>query len=57
LRIRLSIDRFEGDKNQVAVLLTDDGTQVNFPKALHPRDVKVGVSSMHQSGRRCPFSN
>jgi hypothetical protein len=39
---RLSIDRFEGDKKQVAVLLTDDGTQVNFPKALLPRGVKAG---------------
>jgi hypothetical protein len=27
--IRLSIDRFEGPKKQVAVLLTDDGTQFN----------------------------
>ena len=40
--IRLSIDRFEGDKKQFAVLLTDDGTQVNFPKALLPKGVKAG---------------
>ena len=38
----LSIDRFEGDKKQVAVLLTDDGTQINFPKALLPKGVKAG---------------
>jgi hypothetical protein len=36
LKLQLSIDRFEGDKNQVAVLLTDDGTQINIPKALIP---------------------
>ena len=42
LKSRLSIDRFEGDKKQVAVLLTDDGTQVNFPKALLPKGVKAG---------------
>jgi hypothetical protein len=39
---RLTIDRFEGGRKQVAVLLTDDGTQVNFPKALLPRGVKAG---------------
>ena len=42
MTIRLSIDRFEGDKKQLAVLLTDDGAQVNFPKALLPKGVKAG---------------
>jgi hypothetical protein len=42
LNLRLTIDRFEGDKNQVAVLLADDGSQVNFPKALLPKGVKAG---------------
>jgi hypothetical protein len=42
LKNRLSIDRFEGDKKQVAVLLTDDGTQLNFPKSLLPKGVKPG---------------
>ena len=42
MKSRLSIDRFEGDKKQVAVLLTDDGTQVNFPRALLPKGVKAG---------------
>jgi hypothetical protein len=32
--IRLSIDRFEGEKKQVAVLLAEDGAAVNSPKAL-----------------------
>jgi Protein of unknown function (DUF3006) len=40
--IHLSIDRFEGDKRQVAVLLTDDGTAINVPKALLPKGVKAG---------------
>jgi Protein of unknown function (DUF3006) len=42
LQLRLSIDRFEGDKKQVAVLLTNDGTQINFPKALLPKGSRAG---------------
>jgi hypothetical protein len=42
LKLRLTIDRFEGDRKQVAVLLADDGAQVNLPKALLPRGVKQG---------------
>lgn len=42
MKLQLSIDRFEGDKKQIAVLLADDGTQVNFPKALLPKGVKAG---------------
>ncbi len=40
--IRLSLDRFEGDKKQVAVLLTDDGTAINFPRALLPKGARIG---------------
>jgi hypothetical protein len=40
--IRLTIDRFEGDKKQVAVLLTDDGESINFPKVLLPKGSKAG---------------
>jgi hypothetical protein len=40
--IRLTIDRFEGDKKQVAVLLTDDGHQINFPQGLLPKGSKAG---------------
>jgi hypothetical protein len=40
--IRLSIDRFEGDKKLIAVLIADDGTAINFPKALLPKGVKAG---------------
>ena len=42
LKIHLSIDRFEGRKKEIAVLLTDDGTQINFPKRLLPKGVKAG---------------
>jgi hypothetical protein len=42
LVFRVSIDRFEGDKKQTAVLLTDDGTQINFPKPLLPKGSKAG---------------
>jgi hypothetical protein len=42
VKLSLSVDRFEGDRKQFAVLVTDDGTQVNFPKALLPRGTKVG---------------
>ena len=42
MKVRLSIDRFEGVRKQVAVLLTDDGTQINFPKPLLPKGSKAG---------------
>jgi hypothetical protein len=42
LNLHLTIDRFEGTRKQIAVLLTDDGTQINFPKKLLPKGVKAG---------------
>jgi hypothetical protein len=42
LKVHLTIDRFEGRKKEIAVLLTDDGTQINFPKRLLPKGVKAG---------------
>jgi hypothetical protein len=39
---RLSIDRFEGDRKEIAVLLLDDGTAINFPRRLLPRGAKPG---------------
>src|SRR5205823_5460424 len=40
--LRLTIDRFEGAKKQIAVLLTDDGDSINFPKALLPKGAQAG---------------
>ena len=42
MKLRLTIDRFEGDDKSIAVLLTEDGTSVNFPKGLLPRGAKAG---------------
>jgi hypothetical protein len=42
VKVRLAIDRFEGDKKQIVVLLTDDGTPINFPKGLLPKGLKAG---------------
>jgi hypothetical protein len=39
---RLSIDRFEGEKKQIAVLLAEDGTAIDFPRALLPKGAKPG---------------
>jgi hypothetical protein len=36
--IRLSIDCFERDKKQIAVLLAEDGTAIDFPEALVPNE-------------------
>ncbi|HMB02507.1 MAG TPA: DUF3006 domain-containing protein, partial [Isosphaeraceae bacterium] len=35
-------DRFEGDKKEIAVLLADDGTTIDFPKRLLPKDARAG---------------
>ena len=40
--IRLTVDRFEGEGKRIAVLLAEDGTTINFPKALLPKGVKTG---------------
>jgi hypothetical protein len=39
---RLSFDRFEGKGKQIAVLISDDGTTVNLPKAFLPAGAKPG---------------
>jgi Protein of unknown function (DUF3006) len=39
---RLSVDRFEGKGKQFAVLLTDGGEALNFPKSLLPPGTKPG---------------
>jgi hypothetical protein len=40
MKIQLSIDRFEG--KGLAVLLTDDGEQIDFPRNLLPKGSKAG---------------
>ena len=45
---RLSLDRFEGENKSIAVLLTDDGDTINFPKSLLPAGVE---------GRRRPHAH
>jgi hypothetical protein len=42
LKIRLSIDRFEGNRKQIAVLWAEDGTTINIPEALLPKGAKAG---------------
>jgi hypothetical protein len=42
VKTRLTIDRFEGEKKEIAVLLTDDGTSINLPKRLLPRAARPG---------------
>jgi hypothetical protein len=38
----LSLDRFEGKGNKIAVLVTDDGETLNIPRALLPPSAKPG---------------
>ena len=42
MKLRLSIDRFEGERKRTAVLLTDRGIQIDFPKALLPKGSRAG---------------
>lgn len=42
MKVRLAVDRFEGDAKQVAVLLADDGTAIHFPGSLLPPGTKAG---------------
>jgi hypothetical protein len=42
MKIRLTIDRFEGDDKAIAVLLADDGATINFPRSLLPKGSKAG---------------
>ncbi len=40
--ISLSFDRLEGKGKSIAVLLTDDGETINFPRSLLPAGAKPG---------------
>jgi hypothetical protein len=42
MKLQLTIDRFEGDKKEIAVLLAEDGTAINFPKRLLPKNARAG---------------
>ena len=42
MMIRLSIDRFEGRRKEIAVLVTEDGRSILFPRVLLPRGSKAG---------------
>jgi len=42
MMIRLSIDRFEGPRKEMAVLVTEDGRSIVFPRDLLPRGAKAG---------------
>jgi len=41
-RLSLSLDRFEGKGKGIAVLLTDDGETLNFPRSMLPPGAKPG---------------
>lgn len=42
MKLQMSLDRFEGSQKEIAVLLADDGQQVDFPRALLPKAIKPG---------------
>ena len=42
MSISLSVDRFEGDHKEIAVLVGDDDLTLNIPKTLLPEGVKPG---------------
>jgi hypothetical protein len=42
MALKVTIDRFEGDDPALAVLLTDDGQPINFPRGLLPEAVQAG---------------
>ena len=42
MAIQLSIDRFEGEQSNIAMLLIDAGQQIDFPRDLLPADAQPG---------------
>jgi hypothetical protein len=49
--LSLTIGRFEGDKKEITVLLTDDGDQIIFAKKLLRRGTKDGEILSFSIGR------
>ena len=44
MQTRVSLDRFEGDDKQIAVLVVADGRTINVPRDLLPPDAAAGDS-------------
>ncbi len=42
MKIRLAIDRFDGLRKELAVLLTEDGRSFDFPRDLLPQGSRAG---------------
>ncbi len=42
MSLNLSIDRFEGDEKEIAVLVGDDNLTINVPKSILPKGSKPG---------------
>ncbi len=42
MKMQLSIDRFEGVKKEIAVLMTEDGRSLTVPRDLLPKGAKAG---------------
>jgi hypothetical protein len=42
MKIRLTLDRFEGEDKRIAVLVDDDGRPINVARDLLPRDAQAG---------------
>ena len=40
--LRLTVDRLEGPRKEIAVLLTDSGQQIDFPRGLLPERLQEG---------------
>jgi hypothetical protein len=52
VKVRLAIDRFEGDRKQIAVLLAEDGTAINFPKTLLPSGAGAAARALAHGATR-----
>ncbi len=42
MSLHLCLDRFEGENKEIAVLLTDAGASINFPRDLLPVGARAG---------------
>ncbi len=51
MKFRLSIDRFEGDRREIAVLILDDGRTIDVPRDLLPKGAQAGEVLMANLAR------